>query len=85
MEGILDESALTLTNLRATLRIYDDAPDAAQQRCLAEHPFPLKEPARPWQAQFRPLHPPSFSVFGSVHTISRTARNQIATWLSTML
>ena len=37
---------------RATLRIYDAAPDAAKRRCLAQHPFPLKQPVVPLQAQF---------------------------------
>jgi transposase-like protein len=36
----------------ATLRIYDAAPDAPKRRCLAVHPFPLKEPVVPLPAQF---------------------------------
>jgi transposase InsO family protein len=38
----------------ATLRIYDAAPDAQNRRCLAEHPFPLKEPVVPLLPQFDP-------------------------------
>jgi transposase InsO family protein len=38
----------------ATLRIYDAAPDAQKRCCLAEHPFPLKEPVIPLLPQFDP-------------------------------
>jgi len=38
----------------AKLRIYDAAPDALKRRCLAEHPFPLKEPVVPLQPEFQP-------------------------------
>ena len=38
----------------ATLRIYDAAPDTQKRRCLAEHPFPLKEPVVPLLPQFDP-------------------------------
>lgn len=38
----------------ATLRIYDAAPDAQKPCCLAEHPFPLKEPVIPLLPQFDP-------------------------------
>ena len=38
----------------ASLRIYDAAPDAQKRRCLAEHPFPLKEPVLPLLPQFDP-------------------------------
>lgn len=37
-------ATLFLTPKGATLRIYDAAPDAPKRRCLAVHPFPLKEP-----------------------------------------
>ena len=57
----------------ARLRIYDAEPDALKRRCLAEHPFPLKEavvPLKPefqlastgsnwWQSLLRLLHMPS--------------------------
>jgi hypothetical protein len=45
-------ATLFLTQKGATLRIYDAAPDAPQRRCLAVHPFPLKEPAQPLQKLF---------------------------------
>lgn len=45
-------ATLFLTPTGATLRIYDAAPDAPKRRCLAVHPFPLKEPVVPLSAQF---------------------------------
>lgn len=45
-------ATLFLTPKGATLRIYDAAPDAPKRRCLAVHPFPLKEPVVPLSAQF---------------------------------
>ena len=44
---------LTLNAAGAKLRVYDAAPDARPRRCLAVHPFPLKEPVVPLQAPFR--------------------------------
>jgi|Deesub1362B_J571_1020462.scaffolds.fasta_scaffold07838_2 transposase len=44
---------LEITEQEATLAIYDAAPDAAQRRRLAEHPFPLKEPVQPLAPMFR--------------------------------
>jgi putative transposase len=38
----------------AKLRIYDAAPDALKRHCLAEHPFPLKEPVVPLKPEFQP-------------------------------
>jgi len=35
----------------ATLRIYDQAPDARRRRCLVEYPFELQEPVQPFQDQ----------------------------------
>ena len=43
---------LFLSQRGATLRIYDAAPDAPKRRCLAHHPFPLKEPVVPLPAPF---------------------------------
>jgi len=37
----------------ANLCIYDTAPDALKRRCLAVHPFPLKEPVVPLKPIFR--------------------------------
>jgi putative transposase len=45
-------ATLSLKPAGATLRIYDAAPDAKKRLCLAEHPFPLKEPVVPLQSQF---------------------------------
>ena len=45
-------ATLSLKPGGATVRIYDAAPDAKKRRCLAEHPFPLKEPVVPLQSHF---------------------------------
>ncbi|MCA1806709.1 MAG: helix-turn-helix domain-containing protein [Actinobacteria bacterium] len=47
-------ATLFLTPKSAALRIYDAVPGAPNRRCLAEHPFPLKEPVVPLQAIFKP-------------------------------
>lgn len=55
--GVPDQGVWTTLSLKpggATLRIYDAAPDAHKRRCLAEHPFPLKEPVVPLLPQFDP-------------------------------
>ncbi|MBN2256623.1 MAG: DDE-type integrase/transposase/recombinase [Anaerolineaceae bacterium] len=49
---------LNLTPDRATLTVFDAAPDAAKRTCLAKHPFPLKEEVVPLQAAFRPKRQP---------------------------
>jgi hypothetical protein len=46
-------ATLFLTQKGAKLRFYDSAPDTLKRHCLAEYPFPLKEPVVPLQAQFR--------------------------------
>jgi len=46
-------ATLFLTHKGAKLRFYDSAPDTLKRRCLAEYPFPLKEPVVPLQTQFR--------------------------------
>lgn len=43
---------LSLKPAGATLRNFDAAPDTKKRLCLAEHPFPLKEPVVPLQFQF---------------------------------
>jgi hypothetical protein len=48
-------ATLFLTPKGARLRIYDAVPNAQNRRCLAEHPFPLKEPVVPLKNMFRPL------------------------------
>jgi putative transposase len=40
-------ATLELCTDGATLRIYDQVPDAFERRCLAEHIFPLKEEVQP--------------------------------------
>lgn len=55
--GVPDQGVWATLSLKpggATLRIYDAAPDAQKRRCLAEHPFPLKEPVIPLLPQFDP-------------------------------
>src|SRR3972149_2208359 len=47
-------ATLFLTQKGATLRIYDAVPSAPNRRCLAEHPFPLKEPVVPLKVIFKP-------------------------------
>jgi hypothetical protein len=42
---------------QASLRIYDAAPGISNRRCLAIHPFPLKEEVLPLQPQFIPAAP----------------------------
>jgi len=39
---------LTLTPQGASLEVFDAAPDASRRRRLVRHPFPVKEPVRPW-------------------------------------
>jgi transposase len=38
----------------AKVCVYDAAPDALKRRCLAVHPFPLKEPVIALKPEFRP-------------------------------
>jgi hypothetical protein len=45
-------ATLFLKPVGATLRIYDAAPGVSNRRCLAVHPFPLKEEVLPLQPQF---------------------------------
>jgi len=55
--GVPDQGVWATLSLKpggATLRIYNAAPDAQKRRCLAEHPFPLKEPVVPLLPQFDP-------------------------------
>lgn len=55
--GVPDQGVWATLSLKpggATLRIYDAAPDEKKRRCLAELPFPLKEPVVPLLPQFDP-------------------------------
>lgn len=65
----------------ATLKVYDQAPDAYERRCLAQHAFPLKEPVHPLQDELRT--PPSSSLWenlfaAAIHSLAR-ARLVIST------
>ena len=46
-------ATLEITLQGATLRIYDEAPDASHLICLAKHPFPLKEQVHPLRPEFQ--------------------------------
>lgn len=76
-------TTLQFTPQGARLRIFDAAPDAQHRTCLAEHPFPLKEPVYPLGQQFqRPKYVPKRSW--AAYTIGRIGRN-FSQWISTML
>jgi hypothetical protein len=62
---------------RTTLAVFDAAPGLAHRRCLALHPFPLKEPVLPLQNCFR--NPVTSQV-----SLSKLATRSWQ-WLSTML
>lgn len=66
----------------ATLRVYDQAPDALERRCLAEHPFPLKEEVQPLKVESR--SPPTDNLWVELFAkaISGFARARVL--LSTM-
>ena len=67
----------------ARLRICDAAPDAQRRTCLAEYPFPLKEPVQPLRPEFHRLgrgSKPSWAVTTLVW-IGRA----VSQWVSTML
>ena len=79
-------ATLTIAAQGATLRIYDDAPDASQRWCLAKQKFPLPEQVQPLQAQFQRSSLARHSMLRIVtRAVSRTVRNPVASWLSTML
>lgn len=66
----------------ATLRIYDQAPDAIARRCLVEHPFPLKEEVQPLHVEFRP--PPTTDLWIDLFTAAFSRLAQARAFLSTM-
>lgn len=80
-------ATLRFTLQGATLRIYDAAPDAAKRTCLAEHPFPLKEPVQSLQPEFQVQSKPArqswVTRFGELVSNSLPAR--AVAWVSTML
>jgi len=67
----------------ARLRIYDAAPDAQRRSCLAEYPFPLKEPVLPLRQEFQRQTP------GTKRSWTVTSLTWIGIavshWVSTML
>jgi len=67
-------ATLEFTPKRATLAVFDAAPGFAR-RCLALHPFPLKEPVLPMRDCFRPK---------PHHSLASLAIRSVQ-WLSTML
>jgi hypothetical protein len=74
---------LQFTLQSARLRIYDAAPDAQHRTCLADHPFPLKEPVRPLGQQFQRLkYAPKRSWAAT--TLGQIGRT-VTQWISTML
>lgn len=83
-QGVWATLEITLTG--ASLKVYDAAPDATKQTCLARHPFPLAEPVHPLQPAFRPLTPLSKTRLGrlanSFH--ASLASSRVLRSLSTM-
>ena len=76
---------LELSSRGAKLRVYDTAPDAAQRTCLAEHPFPLKEPVQPVAEEFQKPMAVDLSWFGLTLNLFRTvAKISLPTSISTM-
>jgi transposase len=79
-------ATLKLSAHGATLRVYDAAPDAEQRICLAEHPFPIKEPVLPLREEFQRPIPVQLSWLGLAANFFRAALNdQLPAWISTML
>jgi hypothetical protein len=66
-------ATLELSSRGAKLRVYDAAPDAAQRTCLAEHPFPLKEPVQPLPEEFQKPVPVDLSWFSLATNLFRAA------------
>lgn len=73
---------LELNTSDAILRIYDEAPDARQRTCLAEYPFPLKEPVQPLQAEFLPQ--PTNNLLADLITGAAFRLDRVLTLFSTM-
>lgn len=67
----------------AKLRIYDTAPDAQRRTCLAEYPFPLKEPVQPLRPEFH-RHERGPKPSRAVATLGWIGR-AVSQWISTML
>jgi len=67
----------------ARLHIYDAAPDAQRRTCLADYPFPLKEPVIPLMQEFQRHRPgpKRHRVVTSLNWIGKAFSH----WVSTML
>lgn len=79
-------ATLELSTRGAKLRVYDAAPDAAQRTCLAEYPFPLKEPVQPLAEEFQKPMAVDLSWFGLTISLLRfAAKISLPTWISSML
>jgi transposase InsO family protein len=78
-------ATLELSSRGAKLRVYDAAPDATRRTCLAEHPFPLKEPVQPLAEAFQKPIAVDLSWFGLTLNLFRSAvKISLPTWISTM-
>jgi hypothetical protein len=73
---------LELKTTGASLRVYDQAPDAQFRTCLVEHPFPLKEPVQPLQPEFQ--SPPTSNLWADLITGTILRLDQVFTFFSTM-
>jgi len=73
---------LELKTTGASLRVYDQAPDAQFRTCLVEHPFPLKEPVQPLQPEFQ--SPPTSNLLADLITGTILRLDQVFTFFSTM-
>jgi len=79
-------ATLDLSSRGAKLRVYDAAPDAPQRTCLAEHPFPLKEPVQPVAEAFQKPGAVDRSWVGLTLNLVRAAvKISLFPWISTML
>ena len=67
----------------ARLRIYDAAPDAQRRACLADYPFPLKEPVQPLSQEFQ-RHAMGPKRSWAATTLGLIGR-AVSQWVSTML
>jgi len=78
-------ATLTFSLSGATLRVYDQAPDAAKRSCLVEYPFPLKEPVQPLLAAFQKPIAVQPSWFNLAAGLFRLAiQKRLPHWLSSM-
>lgn len=67
---------------KATLRVYEQPPDALERRCLAKHPFPINEEVQPLRAEFQTQ--PTTSVLVEVLARAFFRLAQARAFVSTM-